>query len=114
MPFPRTAEFAKRPITSNLFFSKAALQMRTILLSWRLFGHVGKRLDKKSTVDSKFITSLTEKQIITIDILPNISRSKGNQAMIFDQLIECRMEKYFSSKIRQKMRQGDSFQTSFF
>ena len=88
--------------------------MRTILLSWRLFGHVGKRLDKKSTVDSKFITSLTEKQIITIDILPNISRSKGNQAMIFDQLIECRMEKYFSSKIRQKMRQGDSFQTSFF
>ena len=75
--------------------------MRTIL-SWRLFGHVGKRLDKKSTVDSKFITSLTEKQIITIDILPNISRSKGNQAMIFDQLIEYKMEKYFSSKIRQK------------
>ena len=29
------------------------------------------------------------KQIITIDILPNISQSKGNQIIKFGQLIEC-------------------------
>ena len=44
-------------------------------LSWR-FGHVGKRLDKFG------------QQIITIQILTNISRRKENQAMKFGQLIE--------------------------
>ena len=29
------------------------------------------------------------KQTIVINILPNISRSKSNQTMQFDQLIEC-------------------------
>ena len=37
---------------------------------------------------SKFITSQTEKQIIAIHILPNISKSKGNQAMKVGQLIK--------------------------
>ena len=31
----------------------------------------------------------TGQQIITIHILPNISRRKGNQAMEFGQLIKC-------------------------
>ena len=35
--------------------------------------------------------SSTGKQIITISILPNISRSKGNQIMKFSQLIEYNM-----------------------
>ena len=35
------------------------------------------------------MTSQTRKQIITIHILPNISRKKGNQAIKFGQLIEC-------------------------
>ena len=34
------------------------------------------------------MTSQTGQQIITIQILPNISRSKGNQTMKFGQLIE--------------------------
>ena len=34
------------------------------------------------------MTSQTEQQIITIYILPNISKSKGNQAVKFDQLIK--------------------------
>ena len=34
------------------------------------------------------MTSQTEKQITEINILPNISRSKGNQTMKFSQLIE--------------------------
>ena len=51
--------------------------------------------------------SETGKQIITIHLLPNISRSKGNQAMKFGQLKEYKSEKYFSSKVMQRMRQGD-------
>ena len=52
------------------------------------------------------MTSQTGKQIITIHVLPDISRSKGSQAMKFGQLIE-EPEKQFSSKIMEKMRQGD-------
>ena len=37
---------------------------------------------------SKFMTSQTGWQTITIRILPNISRSKGNQTLKFGQLIE--------------------------
>ena len=48
------------------------------------FGHLIKQL----TLISKFMTSQTEKQIITIHILPNISRSKGNQTIKFHQFIE--------------------------
>ena len=44
-------------------------------------------------------------QTIAIHIFPNISQSQGNQTMKFGQLIEYN-EKYFSSKIMQKMRQG--------
>ena len=52
--------------------------------------------------------SQSEKQTITIQILPNISRSKGNQTTKFGHLLENHNEKYFSSKIIQKkMRQGD-------
>ena len=39
-------------------------------------------------LDSQFMTSHTEQQIITIKILHNISRSKDNQAMKFGQLIK--------------------------
>ena len=39
----------------------------------------------------KSITSQTGKQIITMHILPNISRSKDNQAGDFGQLIEYNM-----------------------
>ena len=37
---------------------------------------------------SKFVTSQPETPIISIHILPNISRSKGNQTIKFNQLIE--------------------------
>ena len=33
--------------------------------------------------------------MIAIHILPNISKSKGNQAMKFGQLIECKMKNIF-------------------
>ena len=44
------------------------------------------------------MTSQTGLQIITIQVLPNISRSKNNQAMKFVQLIE------YNMRIMQKVR----------
>ena len=63
-----------------------------------------KRLIKKLRLISKFMMSHATQNIITIHILPNISRSNDNQAMKFGQLIAY---KYFSSNIIQKKRQGD-------
>ena len=43
-----------------------------------LFGHLGKRLDKKAKINFKTYTSKIGKQIITIHILPKVWRSKSN------------------------------------
>ena len=43
---------------------------------------------KKIGLISKFMTSQLGLQAIAIQILPNISRSKGNLSMKFGQLIE--------------------------
>ena len=50
---------------------------------------------RKIKLISKFITSQPGKQTIAIHILPNISRSKGNQARKFDQLIKYNMRNVF-------------------
>ena len=44
------------------------------------------------------MTLQTGQQIITINILPNISRSKRNQKMKFGQLIEYNMRNIFLEK----------------
>ena len=44
------------------------------------------------------MTSQPGQQRIVIHILPNISKSKGNQTMKFDQLIECNMRNIFLEK----------------
>ena len=44
------------------------------------------------------MTSQPGYQTIVIHILPNISRSKGNQKMKFGQLIECNMRNIFLEK----------------
>ena len=44
------------------------------------------------------MTSQPGEQTITIHILPNISRSKGNQTMKFGQLIEYNMRNIFVEK----------------
>ena len=51
-------------------------------MSW-LFGHAGKCLITKDKVNSQ-----SEKWIIAMHMLPNISRSKGNQTVKSDHLIE--------------------------
>ena len=42
-------------------------------------------------------------KITAIHILPNISRSKGNQTMKFGQLIEYNYDKYLTRKIVHKI-----------
>ena len=44
------------------------------------------------------MTSQTGQKIITINILPNISRSKGNQTMKLGQSIEYNMRDLFQKK----------------
>ena len=64
-------------------------------------------LIRKIRLISKFMTSEPGLQTIAIHILPMISQRKGNQAMKFGQLIKYNKRNIFSSKIMQKMRQGD-------
>ena len=45
------------------------------------------------------MTSQPGQQTIAIHILPDISRSKGNQAMKSGQLIECNMRNIFLEKL---------------
>ena len=60
------------------------------------------------------MTSSTQKQTITEHILPNISRSKSNQAMKFSQLIKYNVRNIFLKKIMQRIRQVDYSLSLFF
>ena len=53
--------------------------------------------------------SWARQQVIIFLILLDISRSKENQTMKFDQLIENNLRIFFSSKLMRKMRQGVYF-----
>ena len=44
------------------------------------------------------MTSQPSEQAIVIQILPNITRSEGNQTMKFGQLMEYNMRKFFLEK----------------
>ena len=59
-------------------------------------------LIRKLRLISKFMTSQTGHQIITIHILPNIYRSNENQAMKFGQLIEYHVRNIFLQKLCRK------------
>ena len=61
-----------------------------------VFGHVGKRLDKKAKVNFK--------------VLPNISRSKSNQIMKFGQLIEYNVRNlsFYKQSNRKQIRETSS------
>ena len=66
-------------------------------LSW-LFGQVKNSLIRKIRIISKFMTSQSGKQTIAIHILPNVTRSKGNQEMKFHRLWEYNMRNIFLEK----------------
>ena len=86
-------------ILKALFVLKIFKFLSYIFVMWK------KRLNQKD------LTTQPGQQTITIHILPKILRSKVNQTLKFGQAIEYN-NKYFSSKIMQKRRQGDQFQTS--
>ena len=54
------------------------------------------------------MTSQTKQQIITIHILPNISRRKGNQIMEFGQSTKYNIENIFFEKLYLKYGRGAS------
>ena len=85
------------------YFTLKALFVLKIFkfLSW-LFGRVKKRFDWKDQVNSKFMMSYPGKQTISIRILPNISRTKGNEALKFGQLVECNLTNIFFEKLYTK------------
>ena len=78
------------------FTSKVLLLLKIFKFLFTIFGHTAKRLDKKDKVNFKFydVTAWLTNHCNT-HILPNISRSKGNQTMKFGQLIECNMRNIF-------------------
>ena len=81
------------------FMLKAVFALEIFNFSSRLFLlYAEKQLDKKAKVNFKIKTSQTGHQIITIRILSNISRSKGNQSVKFGQLIEHNMRKILFEK----------------
>ena len=59
------------------------------------------------------MTSKTGTQTVTIKILPNISRSKGNQTMKLDKLIEYNVRNILLQKSYIKWDTETSFHTSF-
>ena len=61
-----------------------------------------KGLIRNLCVFSKLMASQTGQQVITIDILPNISRSNGKQTMKFGQLVEYNTRNIFLEKLDTK------------
>ena len=72
-----------------------------------------KRLDKKIGLISKFMVSQPGKQTITIHILLNISRSKGNQTMEFGKLVEYKKKNIFPQKSWRKSSRKASSKSLF-
>ena len=83
-------------IKNAFYFMLKALFVFEIFtfLSW-LFGYVEYDLIRKLWLILKFMTSQTGQEIITIHILPSISRSKGNQVMKFGRLKERNLTSIF-------------------
>ena len=95
------AKIPLKMIKNAFYFTSKAIFVLNIFtfLSW-LFSHAAKWLDKKDKVNFEFygITAWLTNSLVNIQILPNISRSKGNQTIKSGQLIECNMRNIFLEK----------------
>ena len=89
----------------NVFYFslKALFVLKIFKFLSCLFGHVENGLIGKMRLNSKFMTSQHRKQAIAMQILSNISRIKGNQAMKLSQLIEYNMTNMFLENHTQNM-----------
>ena len=83
---------------SFYFILKALFVLKIIKFLSLPFSHAVNDLIRNFRLISKFITSHLGKHTMTIHILPNISRSKGNQTKKFGYLIEYNMGKMFPEK----------------
>ena len=104
--FLTTESLLKNMKTAIYFMLKARLFIRYLNFCIDFLARLENGWIRKLRLVSRFMTSHTGQQIITIHILPNISGSKSNQAMKCGMLKK-RSQKVFFSKIIQKMRQGD-------
>ena len=85
------------------FILKAPFVLNIFKFSSLRFGHVEKNsLIRKIRLISKYMTSQPDSQANPIDILPNISQSKGNQAMELGQLVEGNKWNVFLQKLYRK------------
>ena len=96
----------KNTKTAIYFMLKAHLFIRYLNFCIDFLARLENGWIRKLRLVSRFMTSHTWQQIITIHILPTISGRKSNQAMKCGMLKK-RSQKVFFSKIIQKMRQGD-------
>ena len=80
-----------------------------------MFDHAGKMLDDKGSDNFEILisTSCPGKQTVAIDVLPNISRRKGNETMKFGELIKYNMTNIFLEKSYTKCG-GESSPRPFF
>ena len=81
----------------NAFYFKlrALFVLQIFILT---FGSCKKTAWLETRLISKFMTVQPGQQTITIHILPNISRNKGDQTIKFGQLIECNKRNIFPQK----------------
>ena len=76
------------------FMLKALFVLKIFIFLSRFFGDVGRLPDKKAEVSFK-VNDITVWETITIHVLVNITKSKGNQAMKFGQLIKYSLRFFF-------------------
>ena len=90
-------------INAFYFTLNALFVLKIFNVSSWLFGHVEKiaLLEKYGWFQNPWCHNLVNKTV-AIHILPNISRSKGNQTMKFGQLIEYNMRIIFVEKSHAK------------
>ena len=82
-----------------LFYLKSHFRSQDIWFFFLIFWSCRKTaLLERPRLISKFMTSQLGYRTITIQVLPNISRSKDNQRMKFDQLIEYNTRNIFLQK----------------
>ena len=80
------------------FISPKKLFSFSRYLSFRHFGHIAKRLDKKDKVNFKCYGITARLTNNCNKYIANISRSKDNQTMKFGQLMKCNMRNVFLEK----------------
>ena len=84
------------------FTLKALFILKIFTFLSRRFCYAEKRLGQKDRVNSK-ICGVTNLETVTINILPEISRSRGNQTMKFGQLIKYNLSSIFLKNMVEKL-----------